>query len=157
MFMHAVIPENRLVSRDQRPKTFPSLQINFLFSSQECACLAWTSSWSWFILKGVGGGLFIGLKSDHPASCDLVSLSATVHTTHSRPGFRNNLKGGSESHRLLEIIKSGHGENSKGISMILIFSMYIYCWSRKLFFSSVNGQCQLKLSILCESKFATTW
>ena len=69
---------------------------------------AWTSSWSWFILKGVGGGLFIGLKSDHPASCDLVSLSATVHTSHSRPGFRNNLKGGSKSHRLLEIIKSGH-------------------------------------------------
>ena len=113
MFMHAVIPENRLVSRDQRPKTFPSLQINFLFSSQECACPAWTSSWSWFILKGVGGGLFIGLKSDHPASCDLVSLSATVHTTHSGPGFRNNLKGGSESHRLLEIIKSGQGEKFK--------------------------------------------
>lgn len=163
MFMHAVIPENRLVSRDQRPKTFPSLQINFLSPSQECACLpaAWTSSWSWFILKGVGGGLFIGLKSDHPASCDLVSLSATVHTSHSRPGFRNNLKGGSESHRLLEIIKSGHGENSKGISMILIFSMYTYVryfyrWSRKLFFSSANGQCQLKLSILCKSKFATT-
>ena len=108
MFMHAVIPENRLVSRDQRPKTFPSLQINFLSPSQECACSAWASSWSWFILKGVGGGLFIGLKSDHPASCDLVSLSATVHTSHSRPGFRNNLKGGSESHRLLEIIKSGH-------------------------------------------------
>ena len=61
----------------------------------------------------MGGGLFIGLKSDHPASCDLVSLSATVHTTHSRPGFRNNLKGGSESHRLLEIIKSGHGEKFK--------------------------------------------
>ena len=124
---------------------------------------AWTSSWSWFILKGVGGGLFIGLKSDHPASCDLVSLSATVHTSHSRPGFRNNLKGGSKSHRLLEIIKSGHaGKIQKASAWFwLIFSMYTYVryfyrWSRKLFFSSANGQCQLKLSILCESKFATT-